>query len=236
MIKTKEGYDRLEYFSENVASDQRRKEFDIKNHTIIENKLTPTFLFIGDSITHFWELNAYFNHPDHLIINRGIAGDTTTYLQKRLWVDALQLHPTYCIVGIGINDSIDLEGDYWKLIPGLSYETVLNRAKNNIIDIASQFRASDTTPIFTSLLPINIPISLCEYLRKKYICEMNHFLYEYCKAENIIFVNYYPSTTLPGTNTQLYGITYDGLHPNARGYNIMATVLRNTLENHNIII
>ena len=34
MISTNEGYTRLEYFSEDVAADKNRKEFDIKNHTL----------------------------------------------------------------------------------------------------------------------------------------------------------------------------------------------------------
>lgn len=36
--------------------------------------------------------------------------------------------------------------------------------------------------------------------------------------------------TFPGTDKLLDGITYDGLHPNAKGYQIMATVLKNTLK------
>ena len=71
-------------------------------------------MFIGDSITEYWELNAYFRNSDQLIINRGIAGDTTKYLKKRFYVDAVQLKPKYCILGIGINDSIELEGDIGK--------------------------------------------------------------------------------------------------------------------------
>ena len=35
MISTNEGYTRLEYFSEDVAADKNRKEFDIKNHTFV---------------------------------------------------------------------------------------------------------------------------------------------------------------------------------------------------------
>lgn len=34
----------------------------------------------------------------------------------------------------------------------------------------------------------------------------------------------------------LDGITYDGLHPNAKGYQIMATVLKNTLKKNGIRI
>ena len=100
MISTNEGYTRLEYFSEDVAADKNRKEFDIKNHTLCYTNQRPDFLFIGDSITEYWELNAYFRNSDQLIINRGIAGDTTKYLKKRFYVDAVQLKPKYCILGI----------------------------------------------------------------------------------------------------------------------------------------
>lgn len=236
MITTKEGYDRLEYFSETVAADSRRKEFDIKNHTLIHRRMKPDFLFIGDSITHYWELNAYFNQPQMLIVNRGIGGDTTTYLNKRLWVDALQLHPKYCVIGIGINDSIDLEGDYWKRIPGRPYEDVIRRSQDNIEEILSQFTSAQTIPIITSLLPIHMPVSLCETERKRFVCDMNQYLQAICRHRKTVFVNYYPSMVVPGTNMLLEGITYDGIHPNAKGYNIMSTVLKNTLHNHNITI
>lgn len=69
MISTNEGYTRLEYFSEDVAADKNRKEFDIKNHTLCYTNQRPDFLFIGDSITEYWELNAYFRNSDQLIIN-----------------------------------------------------------------------------------------------------------------------------------------------------------------------
>lgn len=229
-------YDSPGYFSLIAAADSRRKEFDIKNHTLIENKLNPDFLFIGDSITHFWELNSYFNKPGQIIINRGIAGDTTTYLAKRLWADALQLSPKYCIIGIGINDSLDLEGNYWNRIPGLPYEDVLTRAQENYINIVEQCIATSTIPILVSLLPINIPVSLCEDKRKRFICDFNDFLHNYCREKNLIYVDYYHTTVIPGTTILLDSITYDGLHPNARGYNIMATVLKNTLKKKNILI
>lgn len=71
------------YYSEVVAADSRRKEFNIKNHSLMYSNQKPDFIFAGDSITHFWELNAYFRNPNLFIINRGIAGDNTTYLRKR---------------------------------------------------------------------------------------------------------------------------------------------------------
>lgn len=72
MISTDEGYMRLEYFSENVAADKKRKEFDIKNHALCYTNQKPDFLFIGDSITEYWELNAYFGSGNHFLVNRAL--------------------------------------------------------------------------------------------------------------------------------------------------------------------
>ena len=115
---------------------------DIKNHSVVRAGCKPDFLFIGDSITQYWELEAYFDGPGQLLINRGIEGDTTTYLNKRFQVDALQLKPRYCIMGIGVNDTICLEGDYWKLIPPLPYDEVLYTAQANIKEIIRKAKAS----------------------------------------------------------------------------------------------
>ena len=236
MISTNEGYIRLEYFSEDVAADKNRKEFDIKNHTLCYTNQRPDFLFIGDSITEYWELNAYFRNSDQLIINRGIAGDTTKYLKKRFYVDAVQLKPKYCILGIGINDSIEVEGDYWKKIEPVPYSEKLGIAKSNIIEIIQQAKKEKIVLILTSLLPINIPILQYERDKKMYIKELNEWLMEMARMNNLIFVNYYATMTFPGTDKLLDGITYDGLHLNAKGYQIMATVVKNTLKKYGITI
>lgn len=158
MISTNEGYARLEYFSEDVAADRNRKEFDIKNHALLYTNQRPDFLFIGDSITEYWELNTYFRNSDQLVINRGIAGDTTKYLKKRFYVDAVQLKPKHCILEIGINDSIEVEGDYWKQIEPVPYSEKLKMAQSNISAIIQQAKEERIKLILTSLLPINIPI------------------------------------------------------------------------------
>ncbi len=236
MAEREDGYIRLGYFTENVAADTRRKEFDIKNHTLIYKGLKPDFLFIGDSITHYWELEAYFHSDGKLLINRGIGGDTTTYLETRFFVDALQLQPRYCILGIGINDSIELEGDYWKRLEPAPYEEVLAKAQKNISKVIKQAEETEIVLILTSLLPIHIPISLNEPLRKRYICDMNEWLEKVSKDKKLTFVDYYKKMVVPGSDELLEGITYDGLHPNAIGYEIMADVIKEILKRNNIIL
>lgn len=236
MTHTKDSYDRLGYFSLDVAADTRRKEFNIKNHSVIRSGKRPDFLFIGDSITQFWELNVYFKRTGQLIINRGISGDNTTYLNKRFYADALQLKPEYCIMGIGVNDTMDLEGDYWKLIPPRPYDEVLNIARQNVREIITRTKQTSTTLVISSLLPINIELSLHKTERKRFIVDFNQWLANTAKHEQLIFVNYFPITAYPGSDKLLDSITYDGLHPNARGYELMSEVLRSTLAKHNIKI
>lgn len=231
-----DGYMRLQYFSEIVAADTRRKEFDIRNHSLIYKGLRPDFLFIGDSITHYWELAAYFHDRDLLLVNRGIGGDTTTYLEKRFYADALQLKPEYCIVGIGINDSIDLEGDYWKRLKPAPYEEVLERAQGNFEKIIKKAEDTETTLILASLLPISIPVSLNEALRRRYVCELNYWLMDTAQKNKLIFVDYYRQMIQPESGELMEGITYDGLHPNGKGYEIMADVLKETLKKNEIYI
>ena len=236
MIKTTDGYMRLEYFTQTVAADSRRKEFDIKNHSLIYEGRKPDFLFIGDSITHYWELNNYFYQNGKLIVNRGIGGDTTAYLKKRFFVDAIQLKPQYCIMGIGINDSIDLEGDYWKRLEPRPYAQVISEAQKNIEDIIIRAGEGDLELILTSILPINIPISLHEEARIQYVEDMNRWISKTAKDYGKIFVDYYKVLLDPGTGRIKDGTTYDGLHPNAVGYRIITEVLRETLKNNNIEI
>ena len=140
------------------------------------------------------------------------------------------------MLGIGLNDSIELEGDYWKKLEPVPYSEKLKIVKSNIIEIIQQAKKEKIMLILTSLLPINIPILRYERDRKMYIKELNEWLMEMAKMNNLIFVNYYATMTFPGTDKLLDGITYDGLHPNAKGYQIMATVLKNTLKKNGIRI
>ena len=229
-------YKTNEYYSEIVAADSCRKEYDIKNHSLLYLNTRPDFVFIGDSITQFWDLSLYFHFSKNLILNRGIAGDTTQYLNKRFDSDVIQLNPRYCILEIGTNDSLNLEGDYWKGIPPKEYNAVLNSAKSNYSEIISKAQNSDTQLILSTLLPISIPISPHETERKRYINELNQWISKMGEQYKLPVINYYTATVSPGTNRPLRNITVDGVHPNGNGYQIMSLLLKNTLSKNNIHI
>lgn len=229
-------YETTNYYTKIVAADSRRKEFDIKNHTLIHSGLKPELLFVGDSITHYWELNAYFRSMKALVVNRGIGGDTTEYLRKRFYADVVQLRPQYCIMAIGINDSLDLEEDYWKLIKGLDYVEVIERTKKNLREIIHMAETEGIRMLIGSLPAVDLPISSCEQLRKQFILEINQELQELCRKKDMIYLDYYSAMCDETGMTVRNGLTYDGLHPNAYGYDIMADVLKSVLKENKIYI
>lgn len=61
------------------------------------------YLFIGNLIMHLGELTAYFNFPSQMMINCGIGGNTTEFIEKCLEVDCLQLKAKVTILMSGIN-------------------------------------------------------------------------------------------------------------------------------------
>ena len=224
------------YFSLDIAADRDRKEYNIRNHSLIRENIRPDFLFIGDSITRFWELDAYFHKEECRCINRGIAGDTTTYLNKRYDFDALQLNPGVIILHIGINDTMDLEGDYWKLVPPLPFDEVLGRAKENISDMAMRTKAAGITLAIGSLLPMKIVLSLHVETRQRFIRDLNTWLSEFCAAEGFIYADYFGSIVDADGDLPKEGTMYDGLHPDAGGYRIMSDVLSAALAKRDIRI
>lgn len=219
-----------------VAADARRVEFNYKNQSMIFMGQKPDFLFLGDSIIHFWEERAFFTQPGQLIINRGIAGDTTTYLNKRLEADALQLNPTYCILGIGSNDSIALEGNHFAGIPPMPYEDVVNKAIHNFTEIFEKFKQTEIKLLVGSIPPLNIPVLQHPDDVNRFVIDMNIWLKATCEKEGFIYLDYYNALVTPGTNKIQATLTFDGLHPNAYGYEAMATVLRDTLAEKGVII
>lgn len=227
---------RGELFSRSIAADSRRKEFDIKNETLIHCGVKPEFVFIGDSITHYWEINAFFDTDRHLMINRGIGGDITEYVKKRFYVDVIQLKPAYCILGIGTNDTKEMAPDFWSSPTVRTYDEIVASVKADYRDIIRQAKAGNVNLILTSILPRHKPGSINEDIKMQYICTINQWMETEAEKEQLIFVNYFDALIDHTTNQLKAGVTVDGLHPNGRGYAVMANVLKDTLERKGVCL
>lgn len=79
--------------------------------------------FLGDSLTDGYDLEKYY--PQYLVLNRGIGGETTFGLEKRLKVSVYDLKPKVVVMLIGANN-FDTMFD--------NYENILKGFKENLPD------------------------------------------------------------------------------------------------------
>ncbi len=213
-------------FGDGAYADTRREEFDIKNGTIYANEISVDICFIGDSITHFWELNAFF-HQYGFVINRGIGGDVAQILAKRFAADVLQLKPRVCVVLVGINNMWPL-----KEIEDKNSQEFQDKEKeifdliiNSYTDIMDQAKAAGQALIFCNILPCVWPPEV-----NTLVFKVNARLAEICEERKIPLVDYHSSILGPDEFSINWEYTGDGTHPNGTGYAVMAELLKPELD------
>jgi len=178
-------------------------------------------VFIGDSHTEFFALDEYFQNIP--VINRGIYGDTTDGVKKRLNESVFLLNPSKVFMLIGAND-INKTSDTNEVIA------------ENIGEIIRQIREKvpQTKIYLQSLYPVNRNGKNSNRmdiykLNNKRIIAVNKLLESFCKSENIIYIDMFSQLT--DKNGQLYEeFTIEGLHLNAAGYRFIAEILRPYVE------
>src|SRR5579875_994765 len=100
-------------FSVEAMADGRRGVFDYHNEALLARGVPIDAVFIGDSITDMWALDAFFRGTaGGFIVNRGIGGDRTPFVRRRFSADVIQLRPRLVVIKIGVNNTWDL--DEWE--------------------------------------------------------------------------------------------------------------------------
>jgi len=223
-------YIELKNFSHTAAADGRRMEFNFKNRSVVSEGVSPDIVFIGDSITHMWELQAYFRGLGKYIINRGIGGDVSGFLLRRIRADALALSPKQVVLLIGINDLNQAMGDVWWREKGRDLGELLDEYRSNMKLIAENCAAAGARTALCSLLPVSYPEIFNGSAIKDAVLEANVFLKELAARFGFEFVDYHSAMCGEDGKTLRKGLAQDGLHPNAEGYRIMADVLMPLLK------
>lgn len=211
-------------FGKTVPADVRRMDFDISNEQLLYTNTEIDYLFIGDSITQLWNLNTYFK-TDKYIENRGIGGDNSTYLLKRLEADCIQLHPKNVIIMIGTNDVARTDSDLWWKTLGEDMVDVLIEYKSNIVQMIQKCDAAGINVILCSVIPSKIAPPYNRVRRWEMTGLMNEFLQSLGKA----YVDYHSVLTEDGRSLP-DTLSWDGIHPNAKAYALMAEKLMEVVE------
>lgn len=191
------------------------KKNKMDNYTFLNTaycKPNQTVL-IGDSITEIYnhtELFAYYRIKNGIeVYNRGISGDTSDRLLERIYDNALNISPKNMVLLIGTNDlSVGADTDF---------------IKNNINEIIE--RVEYCCP-GTDLILLGVyPVGPHQGRRKNSdILALNKKLAALAEKKDVKFLDltYDLSDGSGFLNKQF---TYDGLHLNAKGFEIVTEKL-----------
>ncbi len=169
-------------------------------------------VFLGDSITDGWKLQQSF--PGKPYVNRGISGQTTPQMLVRMFPDVIKLQPSAMILLAGTNDVARNTGP-----------ATLAQIADNIQAITELAQAHGIKVILSSVLPVS------DYTARKQIdkrppadiLKLNDWLRAYAAKVNAIYADYFKAV-VDDKGMLRDGISGDGLHPNAQGYEVMAPV------------
>jgi acyl-CoA thioesterase I len=166
----------------------------------------PRVVFLGDSITDFWRLNEYFS-TDRDFVNRGISGQITGQMLGRMLGDVVDLKPSAVLVLAGTND--------------IARGVPLKAIQDNLTMIAELAEAHKITPMFASLLPVNSEQSVRR--PPTTIRVLNDWLQKFCRDRSYVYIDYY-SKMADIQGLMPADLADDGLHPNSKGYRVMAPI------------
>ena len=182
-----------------------------------KNKNYTNYLFLGDSITDFYDLDKYFN--DYKVVNSGISGNQTSDIYKDIKKRAYVYNPSTILLLIGTND---LEHD-------VSNEDIIKNIKNIIKSLNENL--PNATVYLESIYPINnekdskINHSSVGKRKNKDIVLINSELKQYCNDKNCTYLDMYSLLEDKDGNLKLE-YTKEGLHMSDEGYEVITKELK----------
>jgi lysophospholipase L1-like esterase len=175
-------------------------------------------VFLGDSITDGWDLNRDF--PGKTYVNRGISGQVTAQMLVRMFPDVINLHPAALILLAGTND-----------IAGNNGPETLKMIEENIQAITELTQKHGIKVILCSVMPVS------DYTEHKQVArhpsadilKLNMWMRRYASEVHAQFADYFAALA-DAQGMLKEGLADDGLHPNAKGYALVAPVAAAAIE------
>src|SRR5712692_694221 len=204
-----------------VRADSRARDFaELRRYRGATADLKPApsrVVFLGDSITDNWsqpQFGGFF--PGKPYVNRGISGQTTPQMLVRFRQDVIALKPDVVVIFAGTNDIAGNTGpETNEEIDGyLTSMCELAEANRIRVVLASIMPVSDyhTRPPAPPMTTRRPP---------QRIVDLNKRVRAYADAHRIPYLDYY-SATIDARGLLREDLSEDDLHPNAKGYAIMA--------------
>jgi len=194
-----------------VRADSRIRDFaDLRRYREANRDSSARIVrvvFMGDSITDFWnrlQFGGFF--PGKPYADRGISGQTTPQMLLRFRPDVIALHPDVVVILAGTND-----------IAGNTGPMTDAEIEGNLTSMCELAQASRIRVVLSSITPVG------EAHRRApaRIVAINTWLRAYAAEHHPVYLDYYAAMVDERGLLQA-DLSEDDLHPNAKGYAVMA--------------
>jgi lysophospholipase L1-like esterase len=175
-------------------------------------------VFMGDSITDAWQQPRYGGFfPGKPYIDRGISGQTTPQMVLRFRRDVLDLKPKAVVILAGTNDIASNTGP-------TSNEDI----QGYLATMSELAHANKIAVVFASVTPVSeyhlatpraVPQTTARPMAR--ILAINSWMKAYAASHGDTYLDYFSAMT-DQAGLMRAELTEDDLHPNAKGYAIMA--------------
>lgn len=176
-------------------------------------------VLVGDSLTQEFPIHEMMNAYGK-IHNRGIGGDTTEGLLKRMNESIFDLEPSKVFLQVGTNDLTKSQGNYSQLL--LNMDIIINltlSSLNNVnFHLISLYPVNNTDEIGIDKFSVSIRTN-------EMIDEVNSELIKLALSKNITYLDF--NSLLKdetGNLNRLY--TREGLHISPAGYRLILRELK----------
>lgn len=163
-------------------------------------------VFLGDSLTDGYDVKRFY--PEYVVLNRGISGDTSVWLEERLDVSLYAVQPKVAVMLIGANN-MD------KMLE--NYESILKSFKEN---------APNTKIVLLSLTSMS-----GEWGKKNQLAAYNNVQIKmYAEIYGYEYVDLYSALLNLETGEIYDEYTTDGGHLTEKGYEVLTAQIKPAIQ------
>ena len=175
-------------------------------------------VFLGDQITERWGAGQAKFFPGKPYFNRGIADQTTSQMLVRFRQDVIELQPKVVVIMAGSND-----------LAGATGPATEGTISENIMSMTELAKVHDIRVVLASVTPVSDFYKKQTGLRPQgKIIGLNGWIKQYAAESGSVYLNFYAA--LAEGRDFKKDLTVDGLLPNDAGYDLMAPLAEQAIE------
>ena len=167
-------------------------------------------VFIGNSITEGWAQRFGLLFPGKPYVGRGVGGQTTPQMLVRFRQDVVALAPSVVVILGGTND-----------IAGNTGPSTLEMIEDNLASMSELATAHGIKVVLSSVLPVYKYAWRPNIEPASEIVALNAWLRNYAAKKGAVYLDF-ESAMADDRHGLKCDLTYDGVHPNDKGYEVMS--------------